>query len=104
MKRTIVAMLLIVTMTQAQDGTSVRRGGPIQEHIETERAQRVLVDSQYTELRRGTEEGFFIRAKIDSAESGNEALYWGAPSPRNGRVAATKSETESPGGLGAERT
>ena len=103
MKRKIVAVLLLVTMAQAQDGTCVRQGGPIREHIEAERAQRVLVDSQYSELRRGTEEGFFIRAKVDSADSGNEALYWGAPSPRNGRGEATKFEIESPEGLVAQR-
>lgn len=102
MGRTIVVMLLLVTMTQAQDGTSVPQGDPIREHIETERTQRVLVDSQYSELRRGTEEGFFIRAKIDSTDSGNEALYWGAPSPRNGRVEATKFDIESPEGLVAQ--
>jgi hypothetical protein len=102
MGHTGVVMLLLVTMTQAQDGTSSPQKEPIREHIEAERMRRVQVASQYAELRRGTEEGFFIRAKIDSTGPGNEALYWGAPSPRNGRVEATRFEIESPKGLVAQ--
>ena len=102
MGRTILVVVLTAMLMQAQEGNGVPRKDRIWEHIQAERAQRVLVDPQYTELRRGTEEGFFLRAKIDPTGAGNGALYWGAPSPRNGRIAATILEIEAPKGLVAQ--
>lgn len=99
MARTLLTMVLLAAVTQAQVENAVPKKDPIWEHIQAERTQRVLADPQYTELRSGTEEGFFITAKIEPAETGKPPLYWGAPSPRNGRVAASELEIDIPNGF-----
>jgi hypothetical protein len=101
MFRSILAVTLAATVAQAQVGSTMQKADRTWEHVRAEKTQRVVVDPQYVELRRGTEEAFLVTAKIKPTDTGEPSGYWGAPAPRNGRLAATELEIEASNGFTA---
>lgn len=101
MLRAMLALSLALAVGQTQAQNVIVSPQALAEHIKAENSAEVLVEAEFSELRRGSEESVFLKARIEQMSPNGPSVYWGAPSPRNGRLVPTELEIETPHGFTA---
>jgi hypothetical protein len=95
MGRTLLTVVLLVAVTQAQVGVSaVSQPQPVAMDPTVASPPWIEVFPQYLKLRRGTEEKVLLVPALSPTSDGGTATYWGAPGPQHGRLVATELKIE----------
>ena len=95
MGRTLMALVLLAAVTQAQVGVlQISQSQPVAMDPTVFAQPVVEAFPRYTALRRGTEEKVLLAASLNPTARGWTAIYWAAPMPGNGPLAATELKIE----------
>jgi hypothetical protein len=95
MARTLMAVVLLVAVTQAQIGVlSASQPQPATKDPAAFPQTFVEAFPRYMALRRGTEEKVLLTAALNWTTRDLTATYWAAPSPKNGSLVATELTIE----------
>lgn len=100
MGRTLIAVVLLVAVTQAQvGGLAVAQPQPVAQDRVSLPQPSIEALPRYLALRRGTEEKVLLVAVLNPTAQSWTGTYWGAPSPENGAMVATELKIEPPEGF-----
>lgn len=91
MGRTLITVVLLIAVTQAQVGIlPVSRPEPVAIDPMSPRLSWITLFPEYGSLRRGTEEKVMVIPELNPMARGGTPTYWAPASPNNGALTATE--------------